>query len=70
MRTLTYLILALLLIGCAKTECPVIPPEPSDTIKMHRAVAPADTMQNADTSRVPVTFFPSVEDWEENDVDL
>ena len=60
----------LLPMGCCKTEILNAPqPMPIDTIVVLK-VAEADTTEKADTARVPMGWNPSVEDWEEHNIDL
>lgn len=57
----------LLLTSCISTEDLNTPEvEQVDTVRMYRQ----PPKEEPDTSRVPIGFNPSVEDWEENDVDL
>ena len=61
------ILLLLLLTSCISTEALNAPEvEQLDTVRMYRQ----PPKKESDTSRVPVTFIPSVEDWQENDVDL
>lgn len=64
------LLLLLLLTSCIKTEVLNAPIEQMDTVmyrKPHKTLPPKDT---TDTTRVPITFNPSVEDWEEQDINI
>ena len=58
--------LLFILISCIQTE--IYEPEPKQPIeyrqKPHRDFDSIDTL-NIDTTRVPITFNPTVEDWEE-----
>ena len=38
--------------------------------KPHKPHPPRDTTEVSDTARVPIGWNPSVEDWEETDIDL
>ena len=67
---LLKLMLLLLLMGCCKTEilnAPIPMVEQTDTTK--KVKTEVDTIQ-VDTTRVPITFNPSVEDWEENEIEF
>ena len=67
---LMRLLSLLLLMGCCKTEVLNTPqPMPIDTIVVLKA-AEADTTQREDTARVPIGWNPSVEDWEEQDINI
>jgi hypothetical protein len=65
------LLLLLLLTSCIKTE--VIGYEPIPPVeyrkKPHKEL-PADSTDTEDTTRMPITFNPSVEDWEEIEENL
>lgn len=77
MTRIIILTICFAFIGCMKTEVLNAPEvEQVDTVSMykphrppHPPVPPSDTTE-VDTSRVPIGFNPSVEDWEENEVDL
>lgn len=65
-----HLILLLLLTSCMKTEilnAPIPMVEHTDTTK--KVKTEVDTIQ-VDTTRVSITFNPSVEDWEENEIEF
>jgi hypothetical protein len=60
------LLLILLLTSCIKTEVLNAPIEQMDTVmyrKPYKTLPPKDTTDQDE--RVPITFNPSVEDWEE-----
>lgn len=63
------LLLLLLLTSCVWTETyePTLPVEYRK--KPHKDF-PADSTQNEDTTRIPITFNPSVEDWGEIEENL
>ena len=64
------LVILLILSSCCKTEILNAPqPMPIDTIVVLKA-AEADTTQRQDTVRVPIGWNPSVEDWEQNEIDI
>lgn len=67
------LILLLALTSCISTE--VIGFEPrvvadTTTKKPHKPLPPRDTTEVSDTARAEIGFDPSVEDWEEQDINL
>jgi hypothetical protein len=65
------LLLLLLLTSCIKTEVLNAPIEQMDTVmyrKPHKTLPPKDTTDQ--DGRVPITFNPSVEDWEEQDINI
>ena len=72
--TLLSLLLTPLCLSCIQTEVLNIPEvEHADTVmtkKPHKPYPPSDTTEVNDTARVPIGFNPSVEDWEEEDIDL
>jgi hypothetical protein len=64
-------LLLLLLTSCLKTEVLNAPIEQVDTVmyrKPYKPFPPKDTTDQDD--RVPITFNPSVEDWEEQDINI
>lgn len=65
------LAILLMLTSCMTTEIIGEPYEVADTTmvrKPHKDFAPKDTTQ-IDTLRIPIGFDPSVEDWEETEID-
>lgn len=67
-----YLLLVLILmVSCAKTEVLNAPEiKQTDTVKLykqHKSFPPRDTTQIEDTTRAPIGWNPTVEDWENND---
>lgn len=63
-----YLLIVLILtVSCVKTEVLNAPEiEQIDTVRLykpHKPFPPKDTIQNEDTTRVPINWNPSVEDW-------
>ena len=61
------------LTSCISTE--VIGFEPivvtdTTTKKPHKPLPPRDTTEVSDTARAEIGFDPSVEDWEEQDINL
>lgn len=67
------LLLILLLSSCIKTEVLNAPIEQMDTViyrKPHKTLPPKDSTDTEDTARIPITFNPSVEDWEEQDINI
>ena len=63
--------LLLLLMGCCKTEilnAPKLIIEQADTIK--RVVRTQADTTRIDEPRVPIGWNPSVEDWEEQDINI
>ena len=75
LRLLLFLAATLCLSGCLKTEILGMPEahEQLDTLstKAHRPPPkpPRDTTERQDTARVPIGWGPSVEDWDETDVE-
>lgn len=67
-------LLILSCLSCIKTEVLNTPEvEHVDTVmtkKPHKQLPPSDTTEVTDTARVPIGFNPSVEDWEDEDIDL
>ena len=65
-----YLPLLLLLTSCIKTEVihEVVPQ--LDTVLMRKPHRPLPPPIEEDTTRVQIGFNPTVEDWEENDINL
>lgn len=58
------------LTSCMSTEVIGVAPEQTDTVvieksKPYKQLPPRDTTETEDTARIPITFNPSVEDWEE-----
>lgn len=65
-----YILILIFLTSCISTDIlnqnlEVKPVEHRQ--KLHRDFDSIDTL-NVDTTRVPITFNPSVEDWEEHEV--
>ena len=60
------LLILLLLSSCMKTEIinQAIPMQDTLAVKPRKEL-PADSTDTEDTTRTPITFKPSVEDWEE-----
>lgn len=59
------LLLLLLLTSCVWTETQYEPIPPVEYRKKPHKDFPADSTDTEDTTRIPITFNPSVEDWEE-----
>jgi hypothetical protein len=53
-----------------KTEVLNAPLSPSPPAEKRHKGFPKDTTERQDTARVPIEFDASVEDWEENDINL
>ena len=72
---LSLFLAAILCLSCAKTEILGMPEahELLDTLatKAHRPPPkpPRDTTERPDTARVPIGWSPSVEDWEESEIE-
>lgn len=64
------LLLILLLSSCMKTEVLNAPIEQMDTVMYRKPHKPLPPKEKEDTARVPITFNPSVEDWEEINEDV
>lgn len=72
------LLLLLLLTSCVWTETYELEPIPQIEYrkKLHKDFdststnVGVDSTLNVDTTRVPITFNPSIEDWEEKTIDL
>lgn len=64
------LLLLLLMTSCIWTETEYEPAPSVEYRKKPHKDFPADSTQNEDTTRIPIEFNPSVEDWEEQDKDL
>ena len=68
------LILLLALTSCISTEVigftePIVVAD-TTTKKPHKPLPPRDTTEVSDTARAEIGFDPSVEDWEEQDINL
>ena len=59
------LLFLLLLTSCIWTETGYEPIPPVEYRKKPHKDFPVDSTQNEDTTRIPIEFNPSVEDWEE-----
>ena len=70
MNRAVTLALLLLAAGCAKTEVLNMPEAPAIDTSAIKARPKPPKPEEPDTTRVPIGFNPSVEDWQENDVDL
>jgi hypothetical protein len=68
------LFILLALTSCISTEVIGIVPETKvDTTvakKPHKPLPPRDTTEVSDTGRAEIGFNPTVEDWEEQDINL
>ena len=65
------LLLILLLSSCIKTEVLNAPIEQMDTVTYRKPYKPSPPKDTTDQDgRVPITFNPSVEDWEEQDINI
>jgi hypothetical protein len=53
-----------------KTEVLNAPIEQMDTVMYKKPYKPLPPKEKEDTARVPITFNPSVEDWEEQDINI
>jgi hypothetical protein len=53
-----------------KTEVLNAPLSPSPPAEKRHKGFPKDTTERQDTARVPIEFNPSVEDWEEKDINI
>lgn len=68
-------LLLLLCPSCMITEVIGIIPEQTDTVvieksKPYKQLPPRDTTETEDTARIPITFNPTVEDWDKQDINL
>lgn len=72
MNLLSLLWLSLWLTSCLKTEVLNAPAEEGVVVeKRKKPEKPLpDKPEQTDTTRVPITFNPSVEDWEEQDINI
>ena len=70
MRKQMILLLLLLLTSCVKTEIWQKVEEQSDTIVRRKAVRDTIIRIEPDTTRVPIGWYPTVGDWNEQDIDL
>lgn len=62
------IIIFLLLTSCIRTEVTGVPDEiPADSVITKK---PRPPLPPRDTTRIPISFNPSVEDWNETDIDL
>jgi hypothetical protein len=69
------LILLLALTSCISTEVigftdPIELADTTTKAKPHKPLPPRDTTEVSDTARAEIGFDPSVEDWEEQDINL
>lgn len=64
------LLAALLCPSCMKTEVLNAPLSPSPPAEKRHKGFPKDTTEQADTTRKPIEFNPSVNDWDEQDINL
>lgn len=62
------LLLLLLLTSCVWTDTLYEPTPPVEYRKKPHKDMPRDTSE-VDTTRIPIAFNPSVEDWEEQDIE-
>lgn len=60
------LLFFLLLSSCVRTEVINAPIESIDTMVVTRV----DTIEVQDTTRIPISFNPSIEDWDEQDMNI
>ena len=70
-----WLILLLALTSCMSTEVigftePIVVTDTTTKAKPHKPLPPRDTTEVSDTARYEIGFDPSVEDWEEQDINL
>lgn len=65
-----YLLLLLCLASCMKTEVLNAPIEQADTVMMQKPHRPLSPPIEEDTARVQIGFNPTVEDWEDTEVDM
>lgn len=59
------ILILLFLTGCVWTETEYEPLPPVQNRQKPHKDFPVDSTQNEDTTRIPIEFNPSVEDWEE-----
>lgn len=64
------LALLLLLSSCMKTEVLNAPLSPSPPAEKRHKGFQKDTTERQDTARVPIEFDASVNDWDEQDINL
>ena len=60
----------LLLTSCLKTEVLNAPIEQADTVVMRKPHRPLPPPIEEDTIRIQIGFNPTVEDWEDTEVDM
>lgn len=65
-----YLVLLLLLTSCMKTEVLNAPIEQADTVMMQKPHRPLPPPIEEDTTRIQIGFNPTVEDWDEENVEM
>lgn len=65
-----YLVLLLLLTSCMKTEVLNAPIEQQDTVMMQKPHRPLPPPIEEDTTRIQIGFNPTVEDWDEENVEM
>jgi hypothetical protein len=70
MRILGFFLGILTTTSCLKTDVLNAPIEQADTVLMRKPHRPLLPPIEEDTTRITITFNPSVEDWEENDINL
>lgn len=63
------LLIFLLLTSCIRTEIINAPIEQVDTVMIRKSHKPLLPPIESDTTRVQIGFNPSVEDWEENNIE-
>lgn len=68
LRLLLFLA-ALLCPSCMKTEVLNAPQSPAPPMEKRHKEFPRDTTERQDTARVPIEFDPSVEDWDETEIE-
>lgn len=56
--------------SCLKTEVLNAPAEEEVVVEKRKKPEKPDKPEQTDTTRVPITFNPSVEDWEEQDINI
>lgn len=69
------LFILLALTSCMSTEVigfsePIVVADTTTKAKPHKPLPPRDTTEVSDTARYEIGFDPSVEDWEEQDINL
>ena len=75
MKVIAIMMVSVLVFSCAKTEIIGMPEAHGlqDTLstKAHRPPPkpPRDTTERQDTARVPIGWNPSVEDWDETEIE-